>query len=101
MKRTLSLVPLRNAPALLFEFDDITGVLAGRDASLVAEIIAAVERARFVAIEPHPSSYLLGPAPRSLTDLAAIFGQWYVLPNWLEPSRPCGEASDDDAQVVY
>jgi hypothetical protein len=101
VKRSLSLTPLRKAPPLLFDYDEMTGALTGRDASLAADIIAAADRTRLVAIEPHPQSHLLGPTPHSLADIAAIFGQWYVLPDWLESARPLGDTGDDDAQVIY
>jgi hypothetical protein len=103
MRRTLALKPLRNAPALSFEWDDETGAISGRDATLVGEIVASAERFRFVAIEPHPSSHRLSAAPlRSAADLAAILGQWYELPDWLEAVRPVGEetTNDDDAAPV-
>jgi hypothetical protein len=101
MKHTLRLQPLGNMPALSFEWDDETGTLVGRDAKIAGDFIANARRQRFVPIEPHPQGYRLGPVPHSLADLAAIFGQWYVLPDWLEPARPRGEAGDDDAQVIY
>lgn len=102
MRRALSLSPLRNAPPLSFEYDDETGALAGRDAALAGEFIASAESVRFVAIEPHPQSYRLGPAPHSLADLAAIFGRFYVLPDFLEAVRPRGEPEeDDDGPQIY
>jgi hypothetical protein len=96
MKRAIELTPLRNMPPLSFEYDDETGTITGRDAQLAGEIIADAERARFVAIEPHPSSHRLGPTPHAAADLAAIFGQWYTLPDWLEAVRPRGEPEADD-----
>jgi hypothetical protein len=95
MKQTLSLAPLRNAPPLVFEYDDGTGAISGRDAALAGDFIASAERARYVAIEPHPQSYRLGDAPHSLADLAAIFGRFYVLPDWLEAARPIGDPGFD------
>jgi hypothetical protein len=96
MKRTLTLQPLRNMPPLSFEWDEETGALAGRDAKLAGDFVANAERQRFVPIEPHPQGFQLGPPPHSLVDLAAIFGQWYELPDWLEAARPYGEAIDND-----
>ncbi len=97
MRRTLTLQPLRNAPPLVFEYDDETGLVAGRDAAVAAVFIAAAEHARFVEIEPHPQSHRVGPAPHSWTDVAAIFGRWYRLPAWLDELRPKGESEPDDA----
>ena len=98
MKRSLSLTPLRNAPALTFEYDDETGAISGRDADTAAFFIESAERARFVAIEPHPSSHRLGPTPHSAADLAAIFAQWYELPDWLDAVQPRGEPEADDEE---
>jgi hypothetical protein len=86
-------------PPLSFEFDDETGALAGRDAKIVGDFIANAERQRFVPIEPHPQGYRIGPAPHSAADLAAILGQWYDLPEWLDAIRPRGE-SDDETGVI-
>jgi hypothetical protein len=99
MKRELNLKPLRNAPALFFEYDDETGSLTGRDAATAGEFIGSAEHVRFVVIEPHPCSHEIGSAPHSAADLAAIFGQWYELPDWLETARPYGEPGDDTEQV--
>ena len=67
--------------------------------------IECAERARFVPIDPPPQGYRIGPAPHSATDLAAILGQWYELPDWLEAVRPRGEpeADDDgrDVELIY
>jgi hypothetical protein len=105
MKRSLSLAPLRKASPLVFEYDFETGAVTGRDAERARKIIENSERARYVAIEPHPQSHRLGPSPHSLADLAAIFGQWYRLPDWLEAERPIGDSGFDpdecDVQVVY
>ena len=103
MRRTISLEPLRNMPALSFEYDDETGALAGRDAKTACELIAEAERMRFVAIEPHPCSHCLGPAPHSLADMAAIFGRWYNLPDWLAAAWPIGEAvgAGDGIELRY
>lgn len=99
-EHAITLTPCRNAPALSFTFDDETGALAGRDAKLVADFIANAERQRFVPIEPHPQGYLIGPAPHSAADIAAIFGQWYELPDWLEAERPYGDAGDHECDVA-
>ena len=105
MKRSLSLAPLRNAPPLAFEYDVETGAISGRDAALAADFIASAEGARFVAIEPHPQGYHLGPSPHSLADLAAIFGRFYVLPDWLEAERPIGDPGlhpdECDVELIY
>jgi hypothetical protein len=105
MKRALTLKPLRTMPVLSFEWDDETGALAGHDAKIVGDFIECAERARFVPIDPPPQGYRIGPAPHSATDLAAILGQWYELPDWLEAVRPRGEpeADDDgrDVELIY
>jgi hypothetical protein len=92
-------------PPLSFEYDDETGALAGRDAKIVGDFIANAERQRFVPIEPHPQGYRIGPAPHCAADLAAIFGQWYELPEWLDAVRPRGEsdghAGDSDVDPIY
>jgi hypothetical protein len=61
-------------------------------------MVDAARNARFVAIEPHPSSHKLSRQPaRSRADIAAIFGQWYTLPEWLDTFRPVGTGADDAA----
>jgi hypothetical protein len=87
-------------PPLSFEWDHATGALAGRDAMLAADFILGAERQRFVPIEPHPQGYRLGPHPHSLVDLAAIFGQWYELPDWLDSQRPIGKPGDDEEGLL-
>jgi len=96
MKRTISLTPLRNAPPLSFEYDGETGAVSGRDAQLAADFIVSAERMQFVVIPPYPSSYQLGRAPHSLADLAAIFAEFYALPEWLDAERPIGDAAGDE-----
>jgi hypothetical protein len=86
-------------PPLSFEFDDETGALAGRDAKIVGDFIANAEQQRFVPIEPHPQGYRIGPAPHSAADLAAIFGQWYDLPERLDAIRPRGESYDETGAI--
>jgi hypothetical protein len=96
MKRAIALTPLHKMPPLAFEYDDQTGALAGRDAKMASDFIVNAERQHFVPVDPPPQGYRLGPAPHSLADLAAIFGQWYELPDWLEAVRPRGEPEADD-----
>jgi hypothetical protein len=100
MKRAISLTPLRNAPPLSFEYDGETGAISRPDAQLAADFIVSAERMRFVVIPPYPSSYRLGPAPHSLADLAAIFTEFYALPEWLESERPIGESDEDETAAI-
>jgi hypothetical protein len=105
MRRSISLAPLRNAPPLAFEYDVETGAISGRDAVLVGDFIASAENVRHVSIDPPPRSYKLGPSPHSIADLAAIFGRFYVLPDWLEAERPRGgpepEPEDGEIEPIY
>jgi len=104
-ERAIALTACRYAPALSFTFDDETRALAGRDAKLIGDFIANAERQRFVPIEPHPQGYRIGAAPHSAADLAAILGQWYELPDWLEAVRPRGESEanngERDVELIY
>ncbi len=82
---------------LVFVWDECAGTFDGRDARIAREMVDAARLARFVAIEPHPSSHKVSPEPeRCRADIAAIFGQWYALPEWLESARPIGESANDD-----
>jgi hypothetical protein len=82
---------------LVFKWDEAAGIFSGRDARTAREMVEAARESGFVAIEPHPSSHRVSRQPtRCRADIAAIFGQWYALPEWLESARPVGKGAAND-----
>lgn len=104
MTHDLLLLPLEGVrfPALSVRWDESAGTFTGRDAERARYMVHEADRMRFVPIPPHPSSHELSPEPaRSRTDLAAIFGRWYVLPSLLADAMPAVGESGEDDDVTY
>jgi hypothetical protein len=92
MKHDVHLISVRSMPTLSFSWDEASGEIDGQDAQFAREMVQGAVGVGYVPIEPHPNSHPIKSARLSRVDLAAIFGQWYVLPDWLEKVRPVGTA---------
>lgn len=79
---------------LEFSWDENTGELAGRDADYV-KVLASQG---VVSAHPVPHDYALSAEPlKNKTDMAAILGYEYRLPEDLAPFYPQLDAGDPDA----
>jgi hypothetical protein len=82
--------------ALWVWWDEDAGTFWGRGARHARELVANARQSW-----PHASSHELSDDPaRSRVDIAAIFGQLYLLPPWLDGARPAVESVVDDAEAA-
>lgn len=98
MMHDLLLLPVHpnGFPALSVRWDEGEGTIIGRDAERALEFVHSAQKSGFVVIHPWPTSYRLSANPlTSRADMAAIFGQWYILPAFLADAMPVGKDDDD------
>lgn len=89
MRRSYSLAPLNGVgPALVFEWDPVTGDVTGRDAGEVLGMADDAKRAGFWMGHPHPTAYPVFDPLRRPAELAVVLGNVYRLSEDLAAAYP-------------
>lgn len=85
---------------LSFDWDSKTGELTGKDAEIVAELMAMAQAAGNVSIDPAPAMYDVSDPLTHPDQMAAILGRFWHLPEDLQAVYPKVEAAPVSAEAL-
>jgi hypothetical protein len=86
---------------LEFEWDSDSGVVRGRDAARVAELVADANRVGTIVGHPYPTVFEVSDPLRNPDELALVLGQYWQLPEDLARNYPKAPADEVPEGAVY
>jgi len=89
-----------HAEELEFELDTDLGILRGRDAERVQELVDLVLVSGSVSIHPLPATYDVKDPLHNLTEMAAILGYRWHLDDELQAAYPKIQEGDDTVYEI-
>lgn len=89
MYRKYLLQPLDSRDAKLdFGWDPQTGDLSGPSAKIVERLAAYAQKTGSVQGRPYPTDYPVADPLHSISDMAVVLGQYWILPADLAAAHP-------------
>lgn len=102
MFRKFVLKPLTlHDPELEFEWDIDSGIVRGRDAEKVREIVTEANRAGTVTGHPYPTVFPVTDPLRNASEFALVLGQYWKLPEDLARAYPKPPVDNAPEGAVY
>jgi hypothetical protein len=81
-------------PDIAFEWDPDARQVRGADAQLVLEHVLDAVKAGAVTSHPYPTTYPVTNPLSEPREMAAVLGQYWILPEWLAAALPQPEPED-------
>lgn len=75
-------------PDISFEWDPEARKVQGQDSQRVLELILDAVKAGEVTSHPYPTTYRISNPLGEPAEMAAVLGQYWVLPEWLVAALP-------------
>lgn len=102
MRHEFNLQPItRNSKPLVFGWDSSTGELWGPDAALVKRLADMAIADGSVCVEPMPASMDIKDPLRNESEMAAILGSRWHLPEDIGKHYPAGEISEISGNQIF